>query len=396
MNFDQTVSEGLSDVEYISRDGRLIVLVGTAHISQQSVDLVREIISREKPDYVCVELDERRYRSLAERSSFVTLDVREIVRKKQLSTLMVNLILAAYQKKLGGQLGVLPGAEMLAAIEAAGAADIPVSLCDRDVRVTLRRAWHSTSLWKKGHLLAALIAGLFDQQEISEEKLAELRRQDVLSELLREMGEALPEIKKVLIDERDLFLAEKIRQTPGRHVVAVVGAGHVAGISARLKSGKVESLDDISSIPPVSGYWKVIGWGVPAAIVTALVFIGWSKGADVAGANLRFWILANGIPAALGALIALAHPLTVVGAFFAAPVTSLTPVIGAGYVTAFIQVMMQPPQVMEFESALADMATVRGWWRNKLLKVFLAFFLPGFGSMLGTWIGGYEIFSNMF
>ncbi|MCF6290175.1 MAG: TraB/GumN family protein [Desulfobacterales bacterium] len=377
-------------------DEREIILVGTAHISRESVDLVSEVIAAEEPDCVCVELDQQRFRALAEKSRFAAQDLKTIIRKKQLSTLLVNLVLAAYQKKLGGRLGVIPGAEMVAAVRRAEELGIPVSLCDRDVRVTLRRAWHATSFWKKGYLLASLVAGLFDREEISEDKLAQLRQQDALSELLNELGAVMPDLKRVLIDERDIFLAEKIKAAPGRRLVAVVGAGHVAGIRQRIVADHRAELAGLNTIPPVTGYWKVIGWAIPATIISALFFIGWSKGGAVAGENLLFWILANGIPSALGALVALAHPFTVAGAFVAAPLTSLTPVIGAGYVTAFIQVMMRPPQVREFETVAADMVTLRGWWHNKLLRVFLAFLLPGFGSMLGTWIGGYGIFSNMF
>ncbi len=385
-----------TDVHRIFLGEREIILVGTAHISRESADLVSEVIAAEEPDCVCVELDQQRFRALAEKSSFAAQDLKAIIRNKQLSTLLVNLLLAAYQKKLGGQLGVVPGAEMVAAVRRAEAAGIPVALCDRDVRATLRRAWHATSFWKKGYLLTSLIAGLFDREKISEDKLAELRQQDVLSELLNELGAVMPDLKRVLIDERDIFLAEKIKAAPGRRLVAVVGAGHVAGIRQRIVEDHRAELAGLNTIPPVAGYWKAVGWAIPMAIVGALLFIGWSKGGSVAGENLLYWVLANGIPSAVGALVALAHPFTVAGAFVAAPLTSLTPVIGAGYVTAFIQVMMRPPQVREFESVAADMVTVRGWWHNKLLRVFLAFLLPGFGSMLGTWIGGYKIFSNMF
>jgi pheromone shutdown protein TraB len=155
-------------------------------------------------------------------------------------------------------------------------------------------------------------------------------------------------------------------------------------------------MGEINQFPPVSAAWKVVGWGVPAVIIASLVFIGMQKGGAAAGANLMYWILANGVPSAIGAILAMAHPLTVIGAFVAAPITSLTPVIGAGYVTAFIQVMVRPPVVEEFETVLEDMSTLKGWCRNKLLKVFLAFLLPGFGSMIGTYLGGYEILSNLF
>ena len=384
------------EVHILHLDGRKIVLVGTAHVSQESADLVRQVITNEKPDCVCVELDEKRYDTLARRKRWEMLDLKEILRKKQLSTLLVNMILASYQKRLGDQLGVLPGTELLVATQVAKEQGIPVSLCDREVRVTLRRAWHFTSFFKKNSLLAALLAGIFDRTEITEEKLRELKQTDVLSELMEELGRELPETKRVLIDERDTFLSEKIKATEGKNIVAVVGAGHVAGIKKALAEDRRGQLESIDTIPPVSPVWKIVGWLVPAIILGSLGIIAYQKGGAAAGNNILYWILANGIPSAAGAMLALAHPWTILGAFVAAPITSLTPVIGAGYVTAFLQLMLRPPVVLEFEAVLEDMTTFTGWWRNKLLRIFLAFLLPGIGSMIGTWIGGYKIISNLF
>ncbi|MEW6427848.1 MAG: TraB/GumN family protein [Thermodesulfobacteriota bacterium] len=386
-----------SDVhEVCLPDGRAIILVGTAHISRASRDLVRRVIERELPDRVCVELDGRRHDALTQPQRWENLNLRELIRSKQLSTLLVNLVLASYQKKLGDQLGMMPGAELLEAVETARGHDIPVALCDRDIRVTLRRAWHAVPFWKKSYLLSLLMASLFDREEISEEKLAQLRQSDALSELMAEVGRAMPELQRALIAERDIYLAERIKQAAGRRIVAVVGAGHVAGIRRALLGDHAGEMEEIDRIPPASGWWKAAGWLIPLAIIASLAWIGYDKGGAVAGSNVLFWILANGVPSALGAILALAHPLTVAGAFAAAPVTSLTPVIGAGYVTAFIQAMLRPPLVAEFHNVLDDMGTLGGWWRNRLLKVFLAFLLPGVGSMIGTWVGGYEIFRNVF
>lgn len=383
------------DVHIIKLEERTVLLIGTAHISQESVNLVEKVISQEKPDCVCLELDEKRFKALSEKKRWQALDLKSVIRKKQLSTLLINLLMASYQKKLGGQLGVSPGAELLAAANTATNHAIPISLCDRDVRITLRRAWKSTSFFKKGYLLTSLLASLFDKTEVSEEKLTELKKKDVLAELMDEMGDALPQVKKVLIDERDIYLTEKIKATKGKRLVAVVGAGHVQGIVNHFSKDNSSELTELSKIPPVSKSWKVIGWTIPLLIIGSLIVIGFQKGASVAGANLLFWILANGIPAAIGALIAFAHPFTTIGAFAAAPVTSLTPVIGAGYVTAFIQVMARPPVVMEFETVGDDMSSVSGWWKNKLLRVFLVFILTGLGSFIGTWVGGFEIFKNL-
>ena len=387
---------GSDDVHRIQCGGKEIILVGTAHISRQSADLVRRVIEQEMPDCVCVELDEKRYKSLSDRRRWEALDIKEIIRKKQLGLLIANLVLASYQKKLGDQIGMMPGSELMEAVRAAEHAGIPVSLCDRDVGVTLKRAWRSTPLLKKSWLLATLMASLFDKTEITEEKLAQLRQTDVLTELLEEIGEAMPELKNVLIDERDTYLSEKIKASEGERIVAVVGAGHVEGIKAALCEDRSSLMDEISQAGEPSVVWKVLGWAIPVIIIGSICVIAWQKGADVAGDNVIYWILANGIASAAGAVVALAHPWTILSAFVAAPITSLTPVIGAGYVTAFVQTMVAPPVVGEFQSAIKDMATLNGWWRNRLLKVFMAFILPGIGSMVGTWLGGYRIISNLF
>lgn len=388
-------SQYSDDVTILHHNDKTIFLVGTAHISQESVDLVEKVIETEQPDTVCLELDDKRFQSMSDKDQWKKLDLKQIIKNKQLSTLFISMLMASYQKKLGGQMGVDPGAELLAAANCAQKNQIPISLCDRDVRVTLRRAWKSTSFFRKGYLISSLIASAFDNSEIDEQKLADLRRKDVLEELLEEMGDNLPELKKVLIDERDVYLSEKIKSSHGKTIVAVVGAGHVEGIKKQLSQDNKDKIAEIVTIPLVSKKWKIIGWLIPLLIIGSLVTIGVQKGADVAGANLLFWIVANGVPSAVGALLAFAHPVTTISAFLVAPVTSLTPVIGAGYVTAFIQVMTRPPVVEEFQTISDDVAQFTGWWRNKLLRVFLVFFLTGLGSVVGTWVGGYEIFKNL-
>ena len=385
----------LPDVLLIEQGGRSVILVGTAHVSQQSVELVQEVIQREKPDKVCIELDEKRHQALSDENRWQKLDLKTVIKNRQLSTLMVSIMMASYQKKLGDNLGVTPGAELLAASRTAEGLGIPVCLCDRDIRITLRRAWKSTSLFHKFYLLSSLIAGMFDSEEIDEEKLEELKKQDVLTELMAEMGDSLPVMKRVLIDERDVYMAEQIKRTPGQRLVAIVGAGHLEGIKKHLLSDQSAELGELTTIPPVSRVWKTLGWLIPAIILGSIGLIAMSKGFSTAGDNIVYWILANGIPASIGAALALAHPLTTIGAFAAAPITSLTPVIGAGYVTAFIQVMTRPPVVREFETVGEDMATLLGWWRNKLLRVFLVFILTGIGSAIGTYVGGYEIIKTL-
>ena len=384
------------DVEVIEIDGREFILVGTAHISQESVDLVRNIVEAEKPDCVCIELDAQRYEALSQQKRFASLDLREVIRNQQLAALLMNLLLASYQKRLGGKLGVVPGSELLEAAKVAEENDIAISLCDRDIRVTLRRAWASLSLWKKAMLVSTFAASAFEDPELSEEELNRIKQKDVLSELMNELGQAMPTLKEALIDERDRYLAQKIRESEGQKLVAVVGAGHIEGMKQAILAGRDEDLEEISTIPKVSPVLKWIGWAIPTLIVSALGYIGVTQGAAAASDNAIFWFLINAVPCAIGAVIALAHPLTILAGFISAPFTSLTPVIGAGYVTAFVQTYVHPPLVHEFQSVGEDIATLRGWWHSRLLRVFLVFILTTLGSLIGTWVGGSVIVSNMF
>ena len=384
------------DVQTVSLDGREFIIVGTAHISRQSADLVREVITNENPDTVCIELDQKRYKALSEKNRWENLDLKNLIRQKQLSTLIVNLVLSSYQKKLGEKLGVTPGTELLEAANTAKDLNLPIELCDRDVSITLKRAWHSMSFWQKLKLLVGGFGGIFEKQELTEEKLAELRRKDVLSEMMEELGKAMPVLKKVIIDERDTYIAEKMKNSKGEKIVSVVGAGHLNGIVKALQSNEGIDLSEIEIIPRPSSVTKIIGWGIPLIIIGSILFIGYSKGLSEAGDNAIFWILANGIPSALGAIIALAHPFTILASFLAAPITSLTPVIGAGYVAAFVQVFFQPPVVKEFQTVTTDFTRPLMWWKNKLLKVLLVFILTGIGSVIGTYVGFFEIVSNVF
>ena len=385
-----------AEVQIVQVKDRSIILVGTAHISQESADLVRLVIDQEQPDCVCVELDPRRFEALSQPRRWESLDLKEIIKKKQLSTLMVNLLLASYQKRLGDQLGVMPGMEMLEAIRMADKLSIPVSLCDRDVRVTMRRAWRTTPFWRKSVLVSSILLSLFDTTKVSEEEIRDLKKQDVLSDMMQALGKEVPTLKAVLIDERDQYLGAKIFQASGEKIVAVIGAGHMQGVQRTLVDQHPVNLQELDLIPPVSSVWKWVGWSIPAIIVGSIVAIGFQKGALAAGENALFWVLANGIPSAIGAALALAHPFTILAAFVAAPFTSLTPVIGAGYVTAFVQAYMQPPVVREFQTVAEDIAVPRRWWSSRLLRIFLAFLLPTLGSIIGTWVGGTRIVSNLF
>jgi pheromone shutdown-related protein TraB len=384
------------DVRVVGAGDREFVVVGTAHVSRESALLVRRAIDELRPDAVAIELDPKRFEALSRPERFEALDLREVIRTRQLATLGLNLALAAYQRSLGVALGVKPGAELLEAARAAEQAGIPVALCDRDVRITLRRAWHALSFWQRMLLLTSFSAALFERVQLSEDDLRELRRTDVLSRLLAELGNAFPGLKLVLIDERDAYLAERIRETPGRRIVAVVGAGHLEGVVRALEREQRIDLAALSTTPRPSRWTHILGWGIPALVVLSLFVIGLRDGSAVAGENVAFFALATGLPSAAGTLLALGHPATVLSALLLAPLTALSPLIGIGHVTALVQSWVRPPLVRELSSALDDLGSAAGLWRNRLLRVLLVFALSTLGGIVGTWVGGARLLTSLF
>jgi len=390
-----SADDAQDDVHLVRVGEREIWLVGTAHVSQRSVDLVRAVIEQEQPDVVCIELDAGRYEALSQEKRFAEQDLREVMRKKQLATLMLNLILASYQRRLGLKLGVAPGSELLEAARVADRLGIPIALCDREVRITLRRAWRSISWWQRVALLAELASSVFESPDVSEDELARLRNQDVVSEVMNELGRLMPDLKRVLIDERDAYLAHKILEADGRRVVAVVGAGHVEGMKGRLERGERADLAEIEAVPADSVAWKIAGWSIPAVIIGSIAWIAIAQGPRAAGENVMIWFLANAIPSGIGAAIALAHPMAIAAGALSSPFTSLSPLIGAGYVAAFAQLWSRPPLVSDFATVGDDLALPKRWWKSRLMRIFLVFVLTTVGSMLGTWVGGLGVLRNL-
>jgi pheromone shutdown-related protein TraB len=367
---------------------REIILLGTAHISQESVDLVRSAIAAEKPDSVCVELDESRLKALEDGDRWKNLDIKSVLKKRQMSSLILNLVLASYQKRMGESTGVEPGSELKAAVEETRACNANLILADRDVKITLRRSWASTPFFRKFKLLATLLGSIFETEKISEEELGKMREQDTLSVMMDDFGKAFPEIKQILISERDQFLTGRILKAEGKKVLAVVGAGHLQGIKSIIESEQeIPPEEKLCKIPPPSHWGTVIGWSIPAAIVLSLVYIGIKLGPSAFADNALFWALATGLPAAFGATCALAHPLAIITALFLAPITTLHPLIGVGMFTAFIQAYFCPPRVYEMEAAADDIWKPSRWWKNRFTRVFLAFICPGLPTTIGSFIG---------
>ena len=361
-----------------------IILVGTAHVSKESADLVERVIKEEKPDTVAVELCQSRYQAMTEKNKWRETDLIKVIKEKKAFLLLSNLMLASFQKKIGKKLGIKPGEEMLRAVNTAKETEADIHLADRDIRTTLSRTWRLMGFWTKFKLLFQLITSMGNVEDIEKEDIEKLKQQDALEILLSELGKTLPELQQVLIDERDQYLAHKIRTAPGNKIVAVVGAGHVPGIKRYWEEPvDIAALEIIPAKGKWGGFFK---WGIPALVIALIILGFYMAGANAGADMIKWWVLANAVLAGLGAAIALAHPLTVLAAFVASPITSLNPMVAAGWVAGLVQVFLVKPKVKDFERLPEDIVSVKGFWKNKISRILLIVVLTNLGSSLGAFV----------
>jgi pheromone shutdown-related protein TraB len=376
------IQEG--NIHRLAYQDKDVILVGTAHISRESAELVKRAIAEESPDTVCVELCRSRYESMTQKKAWQDTDLIKAIKEKKAFLLLSNLMLASFQKKIGQKLGIKPGQEMLQALETAEAVGAGIILADREIRVTLARTWRLMGLWTKVKLFAEFLSSVGNLEEIKEEDIEKLKEQDVLEALLAEIGESLPELRRILIDERDRYLAYKIRTAPGKKIVAVVGAGHVPGIQQYWE--KPVDIESLEQMPPKGRLISVLKWGVPA-LICALIILGFFTAGKVAAAHMiTWWLVANASLAGLGAALALGHPLTVLCAVLASPLTSLNPMIAAGWVAGVVEALIGKPKVKDFEKLPEDIASLKGFWRNKITRVLMVVVFTNVGSALGAFV----------
>jgi len=372
------------DVHPLAFEGKEITLIGTAHISKESADLVSRVIEETKPDTVCVELCQSRYDSLTQKTKWQNTDLLKVIKEKKSFLLLSNLLLASFQRKIGQKLGIRPGEEILQAIRSAEAAGALVHLADRDIRITLSRTWRLMGFWKKTKLLTEILSSVWEVEEITQEQIEEMKKKDVLDALLSEIGEVLPEVRRILIEERDHYLSFNIRHAPGSRIVAVVGAGHVPGI---LNSWNQEvDIGSLEQLPPKGQLGKILGWGIPTFIVGLILFGFFYSGITATAQMVKWWTLTTAVLAAAGAAVAFGHPLTILSAAAAAPFTTLHPLIAAGWVSGLVEAAIAKPKVKDFESLLDDIASVKGFWRNKITRILLVVVFTNIGASLGTFV----------
>jgi pheromone shutdown-related protein TraB len=374
-------SDMLHHLEYGEKH---IIIVGTAHVSRESEQQVKDIIQQEQPDTVCIELCPSRYQSIRQKERWQQTDIVKVIKEKKSFLLLSNLLLASFQKRIAKKFDINPGAEMIKAIEIAEEVGAEIHLADRDIRTTLSRTWRAMGMWSKIKLMFQLVLSLGEVEDISEEDIEKMKQEDVLESLLAEVGRSLPVLKDILIDERDQYLAEKIKNAPGVKIVAVVGAGHVPGIRKYWETDI--DIRALEQLPPKKKTTGILKWVIPGAIM-AMFVAGFFYGGAKAGKDmLIWWVAANAILAGLGATIALAHPATIVSSMLAAPLTSLNPMIAAGWVSGLVEAFSRKPKVKDLETLPDDILSVRGFWRNKVTRILLVVVFTNLGSMLGTFV----------
>ncbi len=400
MSAAETSLHKTEPVYRLQQGDREVILIGTAHISQASADLVTEMIEKEQPDTVCVELCKTRYQTLLDPDAWKKTDIVQVIKQKRTFVLFLNFMLSSIQRRMAKDMNVTPGLEMQAAIDKAKAQNAEIATIDREVRTTLQRVWRLMGFWTKMKLFNQILLGLFEEEEdVSQEQIEALKEKGALEMLLQEMGDQLPGVKERLIDERDLYMIEKIRQAPGKKLLAVVGAGHVPGMMKHWNDPTID-LEELDRLPAASPWTTLLKWAIPLLVMVLLV-AGFLKGdpstaLDRGMNGIIGWVVVNGGLAGLGALIAFGHPLTILASMIAAPITSLNPLIGVGYVSGLVEALVRKPTVEAFEELPEAILTAKGWWGNQVTRILLVFILSSVGSSIGTFVGYGWLIDNVF
>jgi pheromone shutdown-related protein TraB len=380
------------NVDILSIDGREIILIGTAHVSASSVTLVERVIRESKPESVAIELCEGRYKNLKDPDRWRNTDIVAIIREGKAYVLLAQLLLSSFQRRLGDKLKIKPGAEMMAAARVADEQGAHIHLADRDITVTLKRAWRSLGI--KGLLklsYSVLLSFVEKPPEITESEIERLKSSDMLDEVLREFSQVFPEVRAALIDERDYYLAQKIREAPGSRVVAVVGAAHVPGIKRYI--GTETDLSTLSTVPPKGILSKALSWIIPTLVVGGMGFALLDSGTATFAEAFQAWFWTTSIAGAIGAAIMLAHPLTILAGFIAAPWAAINPFIAAGWITGLVEALIRKPRVKDLETIAEDITSLRGIFTNRVSRTLLLVAVTNLCVMVGMLIATKQVFS---
>ncbi len=380
-------------IERINYQGKEIILVATAHVSKQSAELIKKVVEEERPDSVCVELDEDRYRNIQNPKAWENTDIVQVIKSKRTGFLMANLVLGAYQKRIAKRLDTMAGQEMLQGINSAREINANLVLADRSIKTTFLRIWRKLSIREKFKLFSALLFSFGEDIEISGEDVEKLLEKDTLESAVSEMRREFPIIGKILLDERDQHLAYKIKTAPGKKVVAVLGGAHVPGVKEEIF--KSQDMENITEVPPGNPLIKYIGWVIPVAIIGLIIYafvINIQTGLE----QLSSWVIWNSALAGIFTALALGHPLSILTAIVAAPFTSLNPLLACGWFAGLVEATVRKPTVQDINNVPADILRFKGFFTNRFLRVLTIVIMANIGSTIGTFVAGLDIVRNLF
>lgn len=383
----------MENITMLDYQGKKIILIPTAHVSKESVELVKQVIEEEHPDSVCVELDEDRYNTIQNPKAWENTDIIKVIKSKRVGFLLANLALSSYQKRIAKQLDTHVGAEMIQGIKSAEQLGATLVLADRKIQTTFLRIWRKISLWEKVKLIVSLLFSFDDDSTIEDKDLQELLKADMLESVLIDMHKKYPKIGEILISERDQFLAAKIKDAPGKKIVAVLGGAHVPGVMNEIF--RSQDIDSLTTIPPKKPFAKIAGWLIPIAMIVLFsyaFFVSMQTGLE----QLSTWFLWTGIMAALFTALSLAHPLSIISSLIVAPFTTINPVLACGWLTGLVEATIKKPTVLDIQRIPEDIFSFKGFFRNRFLRIILVVFMANIGASIGTFVAGADIIKNLF
>ncbi|NUR22229.1 TraB/GumN family protein [Frateuria sp.] len=390
-------------LERLTRDGVEYVVLGTAHVSRASVAAVEALLANEAFDAVAVELCPSRAEGMRNPDAFKQMDLFQVIRQGKVGMVAASLVLSSFQQRLAAQYGIQPGAEMKAAMEGAERVRAPVWLIDREVGTTLKRAWRSVGLWSRFGLLGGLIASVFEREQVDEKEIEKLKEGDLLESAFGEFAQSSAPLYNSLIGERDAFMAARLREhaqaePAARRVLVVIGAGHLKGMCEQLRQQQeppANCVAQLAQLPPKSSWPKWLALGL-VLLVFAAIGYAFHRNPALGAQALRNWVLFTGGCAALGALAAGGHPLSILAAFIAAPIKPFRPGIPAGGISAMAEAWIRRPRVADFETLRDDISQWTGWWKNRVARTLLNFILVSVGTVIGEYAAGIQIFKSLF
>jgi len=384
------MEENVTKIEYQDKE---IILIATAHVLKQSAELVKKVITEEQPDSVCIELDEGRYRTIQNPKAWENTDVIQVIKTKRTGFLLANLFLGSFQKRIAKNLDTGVGQEMLQGIESARETEAEVILGARAIQITVLRLWRKMGLWTKCKLFFGLLFSVKEDKKIAGDDINELLKKGTLDFAISDMRKQFPRISEILIDERDQYLAHKIKNAHGKKVVAVLGGAHVPGVKREIYQN--QDLEKITQLPLGSPVFKIIGWAIPAAIA-GLIIYSFVINVQMGLQQIASWVLWNGGLAAVFTALAFGHPLSILTSFIVAPFTSLNPLVACGWLTGLVEASIRKPTVRDINNISKDIFSFKGFFKNRFLKALLIVIMANIGSSIGTVIAGLDIVKNLF